>query len=429
MPPIAALMVTLLASAMLSFTAQAQDVKPDKSTDSAKVLLEDSFETGRTTPDGWKSGAPISGVKYVYDKKLGSKGKRSLSLQKSAQRYFPIAQWYRIIPAPRAAGIDVKAMVKADGVTKAIIEVQFLNDGGKRLSKKWVGYIGAKQAGDKPVSHEWKSYGSVAEVPGNTKQVLIGLQIYGPGKVWFDDLKVTEATTSAPDTNSDSKPAPGTTSIKINGADAQYIFKAARKPGSKPAGLLIVLPGGDGSADFHPFVSRIHANSAANDVMLAQPVAKKWSATQQIVWPTSSLKVDGMKYTTEELIAAVVNDVKKKHTVDSKRISILAWSSSGSAAYATLLQEKPVATRGLIAMSVFKPDYLPPLEAAKGRGFYLLHSPQDRTCPHRMARDAEDKLSQNGGRVTLVDYPGGHGWRGDVFGNIRTGLEWLAKGN
>ena len=29
--------------------------------------------------------------------------------------------------------------------------------------------------------------------------------------------------------------------------------------------------------------------------------------------------------------------------------------------------------------------------------------------------------------VEFATYEGGHGWKGDVFGNIRTGVEWLEK--
>jgi len=36
-------------------------------------------------------------------------------------------------------------------------------------------------------------------------------------------------------------------------------------------------------------------------------------------------------------------------------------------------------------------------------------------------------LSKAGLRAILVDYQGGHGWKGNVYGNIRQGIEWLQK--
>jgi predicted esterase len=40
---------------------------------------------------------------------------------------------------------------------------------------------------------------------------------------------------------------------------------------------------------------------------------------------------------------------------------------------------------------------------------------------------AKNQLSKAGAAVTLTDYAGGHGWQGDVFGNIRSGIEWLEQ--
>jgi len=55
----------------------------------------------------------------------------------------------------------------------------------------------------------------------------------------------------------------------------------------------------------------------------------------------------------------------------------------------------------------------------------LLQSPQDQVTKYFFARAAKTQLERNGATVKLVDYEGGHGWQGDVFGNIRGGVEWL----
>jgi len=41
-----------------------------------------------------------------------------------------------------------------------------------------------------------------------------------------------------------------------------------------------------------------------------------------------------------------------------------------------------------------------------------------------MAQDARKSLRKHKARTRLVTYPGGHG---NVFGNIRQGIEWLEK--
>ncbi len=193
--------------------------------------------------------------------------------------------------------------------------------------------------------------------------------------------------------------------------------------------LLVVLPGGDGSADFHPFVKRIFTSSLDDSWLLAQVVAAKWTPEQRIVWPTDGLSVAGQEFSTEQFVGRVVDDVRLRHKLDGRHIYTLSWSSSGPAAYAIALARRTVVTGSYIAMSVFKPQYLPPPENARGRVFYLDHSPDDRLCPIRMAREAEASLTAAGAMVRFHEYQGGHGWRGDVYGRIRKGLEWMTAMN
>jgi predicted esterase len=198
------------------------------------------------------------------------------------------------------------------------------------------------------------------------------------------------------------------------------------KPPKKGYGLLIVLPGGPGSADFHPFVKRIYKYAVPEGYVLAQLVAVKWTEDQQIVWPTDRNPAEAMKFSTEEFVDAVMKDVGRRHRLDPGRIFTLTWSSSGPAAYAISLSSKKV-TGSFIAMSVFKPDLLPPLEKAKGHAYFLYHSPDDRVCPFAMAERAAKDLKEYGAAVKLATYEGGHGWRGDLYQHVREGLKWLEK--
>jgi predicted esterase len=198
------------------------------------------------------------------------------------------------------------------------------------------------------------------------------------------------------------------------------------KAPEKGYGLLVVLPGGDGSADFHPFVKRIYKYAIPEGYFLAQPVAVKWTEKERIVWPTDKNRVEGMKFSTEEFVDAVVKDTGDRRRLDPGRIFTLTWSSSGPAAYAVSLTSKRV-TGSFIAMSVFKPDLLPPLEKAKGHGYFLYHSPDDRVCPFRMAEQAAKDLENAGATVKLATYEGGHGWRAGLYDHIREGVQWLEK--
>jgi predicted esterase len=213
-------------------------------------------------------------------------------------------------------------------------------------------------------------------------------------------------------------------------ASKRYLLIGPKKDVKQPAegyGLLVIMPGGNGSADFHPFVKRIYKNALSDRYLAAQPIAVQWARNQEIVWPTKTNPVAKMKFGTEEFVDAVIEDVAKRHNVDRTRVFSLSWSSSGPAAYAASLQKKRSVVGSFIAMSVFNPKFLPALTEAKGQAYYLYHSQQDRVCPFRMAEQAKNNLSENGAKVHLETYEGGHGWRGSVFRDIRNGVEWLEK--
>jgi predicted esterase len=198
------------------------------------------------------------------------------------------------------------------------------------------------------------------------------------------------------------------------------------KAPKKGYSLLVVLPGGAGSADFHPFIKRIYKHAIPEGYLLAQPVAVKWTQKQVIIWPTAKNRVEGMKYSTEEFVDAVIKDVASRHKLDPERVFTLTWSSSGPAAYAISLTN-PKVTGSFIAMSVFQPNLLPPLEKGKGHGYFLYHSPDDRVCPFRMAAQAAKSLEKSGAAVKLATYEGGHGWRAGLYDHIREGVQWLEK--
>jgi len=413
----------------------------DSASAADEVILFESFEKGESQPADWSKGAPIPTVRYLWPKQA-SDGERSLSLKKSANRYFPVAEWSREVPLEKIpSSLAAKVQVKAQRAGKATVDAQFLDANGEFLSHGWLAYIGAENAGDPPANHPWKEYTGTVAVPPNAKTLVIALQIYGPGQVWFDELELRAAGSSG-DANSTEEPAAAAgkpaseapadaVSVDVtNGAKGDYLLAVPANNVQPPAGgfaLVVALPGGDGSADFHPFVSNIRQQALGDGFLIAQPLAKKWTPEQQVVWPTAKLPVTDAKFTTEQLVSAVIDDVAAKHKINRQRVYLLAWSSGGPAAYATLLQEKSPAVGGLIAMSVFQPAWLPPLSQAKARRFYIFHSPSDQFCPHWMAKTAEKSLAEAGAKTTLADYEGGHGWHGDIFGNIRRGIEWLER--
>jgi predicted esterase len=209
----------------------------------------------------------------------------------------------------------------------------------------------------------------------------------------------------------------------------RYFFIGPQKDAKVPKDgykLAIVLPGGDGSAEFHPFVRRVWREALGPEYLLVQPVPVKWNPNQVIVWPTKENPVPGMKYATEEFVEALVAEVSKAHKVNPRHVFTLSWSSGGPAAYSISLKVKEV-TGSFISQSVFRDADLPPLKNAKGRAYYLHHSPEDKTCPIDLAKKARDELAKQGAKVEYAEYEGGHGWHGDVYGQLRAGFQWLEK--
>jgi predicted esterase/predicted Ser/Thr protein kinase len=192
--------------------------------------------------------------------------------------------------------------------------------------------------------------------------------------------------------------------------------------------FLIVMPGGAGDANFSPFVRRIYKNVLNQNWMIAQLIAPQWdwdaAQATNLVWPTARDRYPAARFTTEQFVAAVVEEIARQHSIDPRCVFTLSWSSGGPAAYAVSLDSATRVTGSFIAMSVFRPEKLPDLAAAKGRLYYLLHSPQD-FISIKMPETARDLLQARGARVEFQTYEGGHGWRGDVYGHLRRGIEWL----
>ena len=219
--------------------------------------------------------------------------------------------------------------------------------------------------------------------------------------------------------------------LRAGGDAEKRFFLVGPKAGdSEPAagfGLELVLPGGDGSAEFRGWVRERYDDWVDAGWLWAHLVAPKWSPSQEITWPIEGSKVEGMKFTTEEFVAAVVKEASKQAKIDPRKVVAVGWSSSGPALFRIAsLKETPV--RGyLIAMSVFHPQSMESLGNTKGRPFFIVHSPTDETCPLNLAEKARDSLTKSGAKVEWATYEGGHGWAGESEDHARRGLHWIAE--
>lgn len=205
-----------------------------------------------------------------------------------------------------------------------------------------------------------------------------------------------------------------------------FLIDARGEAPEQGHGLLVVLPGGAGTADFLPFVENGVLGAAPEEFVGAMVTSVRWSEDQEIVWPTQRNRVRGMRFSTEDYVAAVVDDVARRTNIDRERVLLLAWSSSGPDAYEIALARRTSFAGFYVAMSVFNPQRSA-LARARGRRFVLDQSPEDQVTPFRFAAEGHEVLTGRGAQVWLRTYAGGHGWHDAPIPRIRDGLRWLAS--
>ncbi len=179
---------TVALTVCLTLIAACTQAPEGESHFSAFPLANAGFEVGESTPAGWFRGAPIEGVEYGWSHAAAHTGKASLCIKKTAEKYFPVAQWSQAVRHVGSAQyLDVGAWVKAERAHKAILDVQFVDEEGD-WRHEWAAYIGARDLNDPPAQHDWTHYSGTVAIPAGTVEIRIAPQIYGPGTVWFDDI-------------------------------------------------------------------------------------------------------------------------------------------------------------------------------------------------------------------------------------------------
>jgi RNA polymerase sigma factor (sigma-70 family) len=216
------------------------------------------------------------------------------------------------------------------------------------------------------------------------------------------------------------------------GGDAhkRYYLLAPQAPArGKPRPLLIVLPGGPGQGgEVLPFLKTLFAE-AGGDYLFAVLSAPEWAPGQadRIVWPKERDALPEANFTTEAFVKAVYDELVKEGRADPRRAFLFGWSSGGPPVYSTALADKgpPLAGYYVLA-SVFNPRWLPPLEGAKGKRFYLQQGDSDRVTALHWAEKAEEALAKHGARVKLEVFEGGHGFAmPDATAAFLRALRWL----
>lgn len=190
-------------------------------------------------------------------------------------------------------------------------------------------------------------------------------------------------------------------------------------------GLVLILPGGDGSIAFAPFVQRLVEHTVPDDCIAVQLIAPQWTDAQTTVWPTSWLPAEGMDVPVEAFITGVVAEMSQAFTINPRRVHALGWSSAGPAVYAAWAMPDSPLVGAYVSMSVYRSAWMPTDTDVATKALWIDHSPDDEICPYRLAESAAQTFQDAGAQVTLTDYSGGHGWHDQPFARAAAAFAWL----
>ncbi len=110
-------------------------------------------------------------------------------------------------------------------------------------------------------------------------------------------------------------------------------------------------------------------------------MAHPWrQGDDRIVWPSHVFPDEKAEFTIEAFLAAVIDEVSKKHPIDERFVFTLGWSSSGHVLYSASTRV-PKVRGSVIAMSRFLSGRSVETEKLKGKAYYVYHSPDDTICP------------------------------------------------
>ncbi len=80
-------------------------------------------------------------------------GRVSLSIKKTSERYFPVAQWHqRVKHTDKSKKAMLPTQVKADAMTKAVLDMQFVDAQSDTIDHERAAYIGSGEEGQPPAT-------------------------------------------------------------------------------------------------------------------------------------------------------------------------------------------------------------------------------------------------------------------------------------
>ena len=142
----------------------------------------------------------------------------------------------------------------------------------------------------------------------------------------------------------------------------------AATPATSSAGLLVVLPSGDGDADKAiAFWTDAMRYVLKGRYYVALAVIPKWDSLKTVTWLTANNVKDikDAKFSTETFAADIAGDVSKGFNIDPNRVYLHGAAESGLAVYACSLSDATPFKGFYIHDAPFRSAQLPPLSTPK----------------------------------------------------------------
>lgn len=191
-------------------------------------------------------------------------------------------------------------------------------------------------------------------------------------------------------------------------------------------GLVVVLPGGDGSDALQPIVTDLARQAMPPGYLVAQLVAPKGAEDADVIWPTADSLPEAAEFSAESFVRAAVEYLGERYPLNEQRIFGLGWGSGGEAMAAAAAAERSPLRGAMIAVNTFDPKRQSPPTPLHEKAFFLLPETGDAGSTSAAAA-ARDWLTAAGAHVRLDPGAPGRDCKGRLRDAAFRGIRWLEE--
>jgi predicted esterase len=198
-------------------------------------------------------------------------------------------------------------------------------------------------------------------------------------------------------------------------------------------GLIVVISDSDpNNRAIQEFWQQAVTKAFGSRYLVAVAIAPRWGQEKPYTWVTTTnqSRTPAAKFTVETFASQIVADVVARYPIHPSHIFLHGEGGGGLAAYSCSLQPQTPFKGFSLLGSEFRSAQLPPMEAAKGRRYYIQTSKEDKTVPYFLTTGAQTLLAKAGAAVALSPLAGDHTPRfnAETLDLLTKAVNWLESG-